>query len=274
MATYVLTLRPAGGMSLINRVNQLVIRAESEADARSLANSFSEDDPQGIWNAAELTEVLVFSDFIDFSFRVAISPLGVEVISTPDGSVTGLDYNNSIDSGGTGYTVGDILTLVGGTFIRPATYRVNSVSGGAVTFALQLVDPGLYSVLPAKPAPTSGGGTGATILWNYFGESANFETMLASLVDNLNAQPEINGASVDASFSGFFADGKLVVADSGDALGDQTLTVELLINNQPITSMIKTITHQGSSGDELSFTFSTPGNVFSPTITANNFGAV
>lgn len=65
---------------------------------------------------------------------------------------------------GTGYQVGDILTLTGGTSITPAKVMVTVLNpGGAIAF-MQIMTAGEYTVLPPNlPIPLSGGsGTGAT----------------------------------------------------------------------------------------------------------------
>ncbi|HXT81389.1 MAG TPA: hypothetical protein VN702_17625 [Acetobacteraceae bacterium] len=77
-------------------------------------------------------------------------------------------------SGGTGYAVGDVLTLSGGTFGTAAQITVASVAGTSVnssTGAVQtytLTTVGSYTVLPTSPITLSGGtGTGAKLqgLW-------------------------------------------------------------------------------------------------------------
>jgi hypothetical protein len=62
---------------------------------------------------------------------------------------------------GTGYSLLDVLTVVGGTG-DAATLSVTGIfAGGAYTVAV--LDPGNYSVFPTSPASTTGGGgTGAT----------------------------------------------------------------------------------------------------------------
>jgi hypothetical protein len=75
--------------------------------------------------------------------------------------------NNSpsaIASGGTGYTVGDVLTLVGGTPASVAgTFTVSSVSGGVIT-GIGSTNFASYTSLPTNPVSVTGGtGTGATI---------------------------------------------------------------------------------------------------------------
>lgn len=74
-------------------------------------------------------------------------------------------FGTSIVSGGTGYTVGDTLTFVGGTFTDVLQYTVTAVSGGVIT-GVSVLTPsfGIYSALPpSTPATVTGGtGTGAT----------------------------------------------------------------------------------------------------------------
>lgn len=68
--------------------------------------------------------------------------------------------------GGTGYRVGDLLSVTGGTSVgRAAVIYVSAVNAGtgAVT-AVAVDDGGIYGAVPANPAATTGGsGTGATL---------------------------------------------------------------------------------------------------------------
>ena len=81
-------------------------------------------------------------------------------------SVTGMTFYGSnpqaINSPGSGYTVNDTLTIVGGTG-TPCTLRVTAVDGsGGVTAAAHL-NFNNYTVLPAVPYSVTGGtGSGAT----------------------------------------------------------------------------------------------------------------
>ncbi|MCK4784669.1 MAG: hypothetical protein KAV87_13025 [Desulfobacteraceae bacterium] len=76
----------------------------------------------------------------------------------------------TISVAGSGYAVGEILTVSGGTFDEVAQARVVAISGvaaaGPVT-DLELLQTGDYSVAPSSPAPTTsnGPGTGATVTW-------------------------------------------------------------------------------------------------------------
>jgi hypothetical protein len=77
----------------------------------------------------------------------------------------------SVQSGGTGYTVGDVITLVGGT-IAPSssasTFTVTAVSGGVITSVTPL-NFSTYTALPTNPVSVTGGtGTGATLNVTYY----------------------------------------------------------------------------------------------------------
>lgn len=68
----------------------------------------------------------------------------------------------AINGGGSGYTVGDILTAVGGTSLIAATLEVTSVSSGVVD-GVRVYNNGGYTVDPSNPVSVTGGtGTGAT----------------------------------------------------------------------------------------------------------------
>lgn len=70
----------------------------------------------------------------------------------------------AIQSGGTGYTVGDVLSIVGGTPTgATATATVTTVSSGVIT-GISVTTGSNYSVLPSNPVSVTGGtGTGATL---------------------------------------------------------------------------------------------------------------
>jgi hypothetical protein len=84
---------------------------------------------------------------------------------------TAIIQNNSatIAGGGTGYTVGDTVTLVGGTLATggAGTFRVASVSGGVIT-SVDTSNFAQYSVAPTNPVSVTGGtGSGATLTVSY-----------------------------------------------------------------------------------------------------------
>ena len=76
-----------------------------------------------------------------------------------------------IVSGGTGYTAGDILTVVGGTFTAAATLKVITVSSGVIT-DLKVETMGAYSVPPTGTLTLTGGtGSSATCTLTFVGGS-------------------------------------------------------------------------------------------------------
>jgi hypothetical protein len=74
----------------------------------------------------------------------------------------------TITNGGTGYTVGDTLTGVGGTFTTAWSLVVTTVSGGVITGLTTTGGfAGSYTVLPVGAQSTTGGtGSGATVTVN------------------------------------------------------------------------------------------------------------
>jgi hypothetical protein len=71
-----------------------------------------------------------------------------------------------IASGGTGYTAGDTLTVIGGTGTA-IVLTVSTVSSGVIT-AAAISNFGSYSVAPSNPMTVTGGtGTGATFTPNF-----------------------------------------------------------------------------------------------------------
>lgn len=85
------------------------------------------------------------------------------------GSVTmQITSSSTIASAGSGYAIGDTITLVGGTFSVVATLTVATLSGsGVATFTV--ATSGTYTALPTNPISTtsSGAGTGFTLTGNW-----------------------------------------------------------------------------------------------------------
>lgn len=83
-----------------------------------------------------------------------------------------LDVTAQIAAGGTGYTLGDVLTLAAGTTTEAATLEVTSVNAGAVD-GVKVLTPGAYSIVPGDAVGVTGGTGGddftltATTLWRY-----------------------------------------------------------------------------------------------------------
>lgn len=79
----------------------------------------------------------------------------------------------AIQSGGTGYTVNDILTVTGGTSSFPCTLKVTAVSGGVIT-GIRVHTSGAYTANPSNPVAVTGG-TGANATFNLTLNTGNWD---------------------------------------------------------------------------------------------------
>lgn len=80
----------------------------------------------------------------------------------------------SVDTGGTGYALKDVLTVSDGTFGESAEVKITAVASGVVT-AVELLHAGTYSAVPTTPAATTGGaGSGCTIALTFTDQIADF----------------------------------------------------------------------------------------------------
>jgi hypothetical protein len=83
---------------------------------------------------------------------------GVQATANPQLSTNTV----AINSGGTGYSVNDVLTVLGGTSSPAIQLTVSAVSSGVIT-AVTITNVGSYLALPTNPVSVSGGtGSGAT----------------------------------------------------------------------------------------------------------------
>ena len=100
-----------------------------------------------------------------------------DLTTTRDTEITGIENSEStlrgtnIINGGTGYTVNDKLTLVGGTFSTAAILNVDTVDGGVIT-SVSIDNPGTaYTINPTVPISVTGGtGSSATFNANFRGD--------------------------------------------------------------------------------------------------------
>jgi hypothetical protein len=88
---------------------------------------------------------------------------GVQATASTNYNLFGL----GIVFGGTGYTVSDVLTVVGGTFTDQLQFTVTAVSAGVITTVSVLTGSfGIYSALPPSTPATVTGGTGTDATFN------------------------------------------------------------------------------------------------------------
>jgi hypothetical protein len=84
-------------------------------------------------------------------------------IITALGGSAALSY--AITNAGTGYAVGDTITVTGGIYSQQAIYTVLTIGGSGDVTGLTTVNNGVYTVEPGTPSETttSGNGTGLTL---------------------------------------------------------------------------------------------------------------
>lgn len=101
--------------------------------------------------------------FTDSAAAWTAADIGKVIVIKAAGAAVYKANSATINSGGSSYVVGDMLTVSGGTSRTPAIFRVDAVSGGVVT-AVSARCRGYYSALPSNPVSTTGGsGTGCTL---------------------------------------------------------------------------------------------------------------
>jgi hypothetical protein len=178
--------------------------------------------------------------------NVTLSGLGTQAGGEWQNRITSV----AVNAGGTGYVVGDVLTVQGGTYAVQAVLRVTSVSAGAVT-GVSVQEEGNYSVTPTNPAAVTGGsGSGATftITWVVLEDSERI------LVKNQTLASE-NG--IYEAHSGAW--NRAPDADSWDELVAAFVFVEMGVVYAD-TGWLCTVDSEGYLGDPVNWTqFSAAG---------------
>ena len=103
---------------------------------------------------------------------------GLRFIATPHHTVTTDEVLLSlvVAGGGTGYSAGDILTVVGGTFGTVAKIVVDTETAGVIDTASVFI-PGMYSVTPSNDvAVTDSGNSDATFTLTWVEQYTNGDT--------------------------------------------------------------------------------------------------
>jgi len=123
----------------------------------------------------------------------------------------------AIVGGGTGYVIGDILTVVGGTIINSlvTTLEVTSVAAGVID-GIRVFNTGAYSSQPGNPVSHTGGtGTGATF-------TLTFETQNWAINRNdASSGSAINNPLIAGGGGTQVLGRELLLEGPGNAGGDQ-----------------------------------------------------
>jgi hypothetical protein len=253
MPAYLVELLDHPGYTLPEGANKIVVFAADVANATAAAQGRF-NSPKGadaMWAAATVTEIVngasVMGEGAELQITIADAAPIIDITARAGPGNDAVASAAVNDGGVATYVIDEILTVIGGTFTRAATFRVITVSTGVI-LTVEMVDPGEYTVAPSlvANAVTGGGGTGALLDLTMAGENS-YEVLMGQIVTLLNLDAQIAGAEVDMSE---LASGArlLTVSDIADGLGDLTLTVRMGNHGVDQTSLKSTITDGGVSG--------------------------
>lgn len=168
-----------------------------------------------------------------------------------------LSVVDSIAAGGTGYTVGDILTLSGGTNTHSATVEVLTAPGGVVG-SVKIKNGGAYTVDPGDPVSTTGGtGTGCTLNCTF--ADTGWATIRYLTQIGLTAATLVNdGATYAANDTLTVSGGTFVTAATIKVLtvdgGGNILTFEVLTPGEYTVAPGSPVSVTGGAGSGATFT--------------------
>jgi hypothetical protein len=211
------------------------------------------------------------------NFGVLVDSAGSTVATAP------------VASGGSGYAVGDTITLTGGGALRNAILTVASLSGSAVASAT-VTDGGLYSSQPSNPVAqgsSSGSGTSATFnvtwsttdlisdqsgnaLWQVLGATSYMAGAMASkdataLINYIGLTAIIGGGS-NAGY-GFIKNATIVESNTSNAV---TFTLKTLAGNTPSAADPVLAAFRNSTGATGNYVFASIQSAVSLTISAGS----
>jgi len=143
------------------------------------------------------------------------APPTITVANPPYGTTATVTWNSigvssvSVTAGGTGYTVGDILTGFGGTYTTACQVRVSAVTAGVIT-AVSITVAGVYTASPTSPATFNGGtGKGCTLTLTFslnndytITNAGSFYTSAPPLIANGGGGSGQTGVSVISPLGG------------------------------------------------------------------------
>lgn len=115
----------------------------------------------------------------------------------------------AVNSGGTGYAVDDILTIVGGTG-SAATVRVTSESGGVID-GVSIETSGSYTVNPSTPNSATGGGGSSVSLDVGFATEETWLMVAKALMDAA-VLGRVIGVAVVAGGTGYVVDDEITLS--------------------------------------------------------------
>lgn len=156
----------------------------------------------------------------------------------------------TINNDGTGYTVGDTLTVSGGTSTTACTIEVAAVGGsGEITLAF-VINAGAYSAAPGLTGAATTGGTGSGATFDLTTQAAGWQTLRNA------SQRFVIRVETFTAGTGYTVNDILTLDSSGDA------------GTTPVTEATFRVTSVGGSGEITAIAVETGGEY-----TANSSGS-
>ena len=277
MPAFLVELPASGGKTLIGASDSFVVFALNAADARAMAANHFDGDSNALWNSAQttVTEVVAGTALpagFEFEIKVFQDPAGDGILAPATFKSSGGTGNLALSSvvigaaAGLTYIDNELVTVDGGVFTRAAVVRCEGT--GAVT-AVDLVDPGEYTVLPTldeMTTTTSGPGNDALTLDGTAALENSYEVLMGQIVTQLNAHAEIANAAVD--MSELLAGTRLLtIASIADGIGDSVVTVRM---GTPISGsvpgLVGAIVDEGAAAAVLTMALPTQAGIIIPTV--------
>lgn len=223
MNLYIVTLPQHLKGFTVNGVNGHVVLAESEEDALAMVKSFYTSNTS-IWDSADVEELTFLDsaqvpDYTGWALGVQINTAaGVGYANVEAEGTEGVSlYGFSLIDGGGSYTIGNTLSVAGGTGTA-FKIEVTAVNSGTIT-DFDVIDVGDYSVAPTSPNTLTGGaGEGAIAEFNVL-EGVSVHSLANAVVGELNSLSGIANAAYNP------ITGVLTVAGSGDSFGTHGIDV-------------------------------------------------
>jgi hypothetical protein len=138
---------------------------DGELTVNTVVSATSIGSSDGTVASVDVTSQGVYTnpDFPTVAFDPPLS--GVTALGTVTGMAWyGDQHSPNIVAPGTGYAVGQTITLVGGTSTTAATFVIDAVNGSGGVIAFTVNDVGVYSAYPPLGATTTTGGTGTGLV--------------------------------------------------------------------------------------------------------------
>ncbi len=263
MPAFLVELPISGGKTLIGASDSFIVFALDAADARAAAASHVTGDSDALWLSAQTTVTEIIAGAAlpsDYELEILIhqnagAGIAIPAVYRARGGTGNVALQSVVvgAAAGAAYVDDEIVTVSGGTFTRAATVRCEGT--GAVT-AVDLVDPGEYTVLPTLDemvTVTSGPGNDALTLDGVAAPEESYEVLIGQMITLLNGDPEIANAAVDMSEL-LLGTRLFTIASIADDIGDSTVLARLGSPHAgAIPSLIGAIVHEGIAGAVLTF---------------------